>query len=139
MGKKTYEFADLVLTREWEQKLLERETKAGKMRFKICSKCQERKVIFRFNIDKRNKDGRTSICKNCRTKESLAWYYQNRERVLIQVKEYQSTKDRIEYFKNYRTDHLEHLKKEAKKYYRKNRKRIKKRDLLRKERLKNVP
>jgi len=131
MIKKSYEFADLSSIREREAELEEREIKAGKMVFKICSKCGERKSILRFSVDKRNSDGRIRICKACRSRESLAYYYQNQDKMLIQGKEYRDNhkKNRSIYNKRYREDHKEHLKKEAKKYYRKNRKKIKKRNL----------
>jgi len=56
------------------------------MIFKVCLKCGQRKLLLKFNVDKRNKDGRTSVCKACRGEQSLDWYYQNKERILIQIK-----------------------------------------------------
>ena len=105
--------------------------------FKTCPKCGETKSIFKFSLDKRNTYGRIGICKACRSRESLEYYYQNRERILIQVKEYQDEKDRSKYFKDYRRKNEAHLKKQAGNWYKKNRKRIKKRDLERKAKVKN--
>lgn len=131
MIKKYSEFADLFSIKEREAELEEREIRIGEMVFKVCSKCGERKLVLRFSVDKRNSDSRTNICKACRNRESLKYYYQNQSKVLIQNKEYRDNhkKNRSIYNKRYREDHKEHLKKEAKKYYRKNRKKIKKRNL----------
>jgi hypothetical protein len=107
------------------------------MVFKVCSKCGETKFIFKFSLDKRNLDGRTNICKACRSREYLRYYYQNRERILIQVKEYQDKKDRSKYFKDYRREHGARLKKQAGEWYRKNKKAIKKRNLECKAKTKN--
>jgi hypothetical protein len=99
--------------------------------FKVCSKCGEIKSIFKFSIDKRSLDGRIGICKICRSQESLKYYYENRDRILTQSKEYQKTnkRDRSGYFENYQREHKEHLKKIAQKWYKKNKKAIKKRSL----------
>ena len=97
--------------------------------FKTCSKCGETKIIFKFSIDRRNTDGRINICKVCRSKEALTYYYQNRDRLLVKIKEYQEGKDRSKYFQDYKKEHKEHLQKVAHKWYRKNRKRIRKRYL----------
>lgn len=47
--------------------------------FKTCSKCGETKLISEFSIDKRNPDGRTGICKECRNRYYLERYHQNRD------------------------------------------------------------
>jgi len=113
------------------QDLEERKNRIKTICFKTCSRCGETKLIFKFSVDKRNLDGRTKICKACRSRESLKYYYQNQTKILIQDKEYRDNhkKNRSIYNERYREDHKEHLKKEAKKYYRKNRKKIKKRNL----------
>ncbi|MBA7560456.1 hypothetical protein ES695_17915 [Candidatus Atribacteria bacterium 1244-E10-H5-B2] len=99
--------------------------------FKTCSKCGEIKPIFKFSIEKRNTDGRLGICKECRNKESLEYYYQNRELILVKIKEYQkiNKKDRSLYFKDYWRKHKKQLKENAKKWYKSNKKAIKKRNL----------
>jgi hypothetical protein len=64
--------------------------------FKACSKCGKIKPVFKFSVDKRNIDGRTNICKACRSREGLNYYYHNQVKMLIQNREYQETnkKDR---------------------------------------------
>lgn len=101
------------------------------MVFKICPKCGERKLALRFSVDKRNSDGRTNICKACRNRETLKYYYQNQSKILIQGKEYSDNhkKNRSIYNEKYREDHKEQLKKNAKKWYKSNKKAIKKRNL----------
>ncbi|MBA7557937.1 hypothetical protein ES705_50720 [subsurface metagenome] len=134
MIKKSFEFDTLFS--DIEQRLEERKNGIKPIRFKTCSKCKQKKSIFKFSLDKRNINGRTGICKACRSLEYLKYYYQNRERILIQVKEYQDEKDRSKYFKDYRRDHKEQLRKQAGNWYKKNRKRIKKRDFERKAKAK---
>ena len=99
--------------------------------FKTCSKCGETKLIFKFSLDKRNLDGRVSVCKACRSLEYLKYYYHNRGKILIQVREYHKNnkRDRSIYFKNYREKHGEQLKELAKKWYLENKETIKKRNL----------
>lgn len=121
-----YEFTDLSLQRGVEQKLGEREEKELVKVFKVCSRCGERKGLFHFTTDKRNGDGRMGICKICRSRESLKFYYENREELLIKIKEYRDKQDRTKYFADYQKDHKEHLKKVGHRWYMKNRKRIKK-------------
>ena len=101
------------------------------MVFKVCSKCGETKPIFKFSVDKRNLDGRIGVCKICRSREYLKYYYQNRDRILIKIKEYQDNhkKARNIYNEKYREDHKEQLKKNAKKWYMSNKEAIKKRNL----------
>ena len=131
MAKKNYEFADLILIREREKELLEREVKAGKMRFKICSKCGERKILFRFTVDKRSKSGRTGVCKVCQSQESLRRYYEDVDRVRIEGQLYRDChrEERKIYNEKYRLAHKEELKERADKWYTKNKKKIKKRSL----------
>ncbi|MBA7541904.1 hypothetical protein ES705_34220 [subsurface metagenome] len=99
--------------------------------FKTCLKCGEIKLIFKFSLDKRNLDGRTNICKACRSREALKYYYQNQSKILIQGKEYRDNhkKNRSIYNEKYREDHKEQLKKNAKKWYMSNKEAIKKRNL----------
>jgi hypothetical protein len=99
--------------------------------FKVCSKCGEIKPVFKFSIDKRNTDGRTNICKACRSLEGLNYYYHNRVKMLIRNKEYlkANKKKRSIYSKRYREKNKEYLKGLAKKWYKSNKKAIKKRNL----------
>ncbi len=132
MVKKPYEFIDSSSQKERELELEEREEKERSKIFKTCLKCGERKSLLYFAKDKRYRSGRMGICKTCRAKESLRYYYENKEKILIKIKEYQDTRDRSKYFESYKIDHKEHLQKIASKWYKKNRKRIKKRNLERK-------
>lgn len=129
MAKKSFEFATRFS--DIEQDLQEREDQIKPIRFKTCSSCGETKLIFKFSVDKRNTDGRVGVCKVCRNRESLEYYYQNRDKILIRNKEYQDThkRDRRVYFQDYRRENEEHLKKLAGKWYKRNRKKIKKRNL----------
>ncbi len=127
MAKKSFEFDTRYS--DIEQSLEERKSRIKTICFKTCSRCGETKFIFKFSEEKRNTDGRIGICKTCRSRESLEYYYQNKDRILIQIKEYQDKKGRSNYFKDYRREHKEHLKKNAGKWYKKNKKAIKKRNL----------
>jgi len=127
MAKKSFEFDTLFS--DVERELEERENKIKPIRFRVCKKCGEKKPSFKFSIDKRNTDGRIGVCKVCRSRESLEYYYQNRDKILIQNKEYQGKKDRSKYFKDYQRENKEHLKKLAGRWYKSNRKKIKKRNL----------
>ena len=114
-----------------EQELQDRENRIKTICFKTCSKCGETKSIFKFSLDKRNLDGRTNVCKACRSREGLNYYYHNRVKMLIKNREYlQANKEnRSIYSKRYREKHKEQLKRIAKKWYKKNKKAIKKRNL----------
>jgi len=129
MAKKPYEFDTLFS--DIEQELEKRKNRIKAIRFKTCSKCGETKPIYKFPKDKRNTDGRLGICKKCRSQESLKYYYQDRERILIRIKEYQKNnkEDRSKYFQDYRKKNKKHLKKLAGEWYKKNKKAIKKRNL----------
>ncbi len=98
--------------------------------FKTCLKCGEIKLIFKFSLDKRNLDGRTNICKACRSLEGLKYYYHNRVKMLIKNREYlkANKEKRGIYFKNYREKHGEQLKELAKKWYLENKEAIKERN-----------
>jgi ribosomal protein L40E len=125
--KGSYEFVDITLIKELEQRLEVREEKVGKMVFKVCRRCGIRKPILQFTTDKRNTNGRASICKKCRTIESLVYYYENKQKLLIKHKRYRDNHkgDRTKYFQDYQENHKEHLQKVAQKWYKKNRQRIK--------------
>ena len=114
-----------------EKDLQDRENRIKTICFKTCSKCGETKLIFKFSLDKRNLDGRTNICKACRSLESLNYYYHNQVKMLIKNREYlkANKENRSIYSKIYRDRNKERLKGLAKKWYKKNKKRIKKRNL----------
>ena len=113
------------------QDFQDRKSRIKTVCFKVCSKCGETKPIFKFSLEKRNISGRANICKACKILEYLKYYYQNRERILIKCKEYRDTdKGRRDiYYKKYRKDHKIQLKKKAGEWYKKNRKKIKERNL----------
>ncbi|MBA7541133.1 hypothetical protein ES705_33440 [subsurface metagenome] len=129
MAKKSFEFDTRYS--DIEQSLEERKSRIKTICFKTCSKCGETKFIFKFSLDKRNTDGRTNVCKNCRVSEAEKYYYKNKDRILIRNKIYRDNnrRDRSEYFKKYQEENKERLKRLAKKWYKKNRKTIKKRNL----------
>lgn len=99
--------------------------------FKTCSKCGETKLILKFPADRRNLDDHSGICKKCRNREQLKYYYHNRGKILMQNKEYRKTNkgNRSIYFKDYQEEHKEQLKKNARKWYMSNREAIKERNL----------
>ena len=129
MAKKSFEFDTRYS--DVERELEERKSRIKTICFKTCSKCGEIKPVFKFSVDKRNLNDRIGICKECRRRESLKYYYQNRDRILIKIKEYQNNhkKARSIYNKNYREKNKEKLKKNARKWYMSNKKAIKKRNL----------
>lgn len=131
MVKESFEYVDITLLKELEQRLEEREEKVGKMVFRVCPRCKVRKQIYQFTTDRRNTNGRTSICKKCKIIEYLKYYYANRENVLLTNKRYRDDHkgQRTIYFKDYQKDHKEHLQKIAAIWYKKNKVAIKKRNL----------
>ncbi|MQY75139.1 MAG: hypothetical protein GH148_06395 [Clostridia bacterium] len=68
MAKKSFEFDTRYS--DVEQELEERKSHITPILFRVCSKCGETKLIFKFSKDKRNTDDRVGICKECRSKES---------------------------------------------------------------------
>ena len=129
MAKKSFEFDTRYS--DVEQDLQDRENRIKTICFKVCSKCGETKLIFKFSLDKRNLDGRTNICKACRSREGLNYYYHNRVKMLIKNREYlkANKENRRIYSKNYREKHKEYLKELASKWYLENKEAIKKRNL----------
>ena len=94
--------------------------------FKTCSKCGETKLISRFTTDRRNLDGHSGICKECRKRYYLERYHQNRDKILRQNKKYRDAhqRERRIYFRNYQEEHKELFKDFAREYYLKNRETI---------------
>jgi len=129
MAKKSFEFDTRYS--DIEQSLEERKIRIKTICFKTCSKCGETKPVFKFSLDKRNLDGRTNVCKACRSREGLKYYYHNRGKMLMQNREYlkANKENRSIYSKRYREKNKEYLKELAKKWYKKNKKAIKKRNL----------
>jgi len=122
----------ILIAYDFKSQLLEdRKQKIIKIRFKTCKKCGETKPGFKFKVEKRNKDGRSGTCKACNSQKYLKYYYQNRDKILKKIEEYQDNhkNERSIYQKHYRERYREHLKKQAKKWYKKNRKAIKERNL----------
>lgn len=124
MVRRSFEFEDFRFS-ELVKRLEDREEKELTKVFKVCPRCGERKPLFYFSKDKRNTNGKGSICRVCRSKESLKYYYENRDKLLTKIKEYQDGKDRKKYFQDYKIKHKEYLKKMSHRWYMKNRKRIK--------------
>ncbi|TFB08823.1 hypothetical protein E3V08_02490 [Candidatus Atribacteria bacterium MT.SAG.1] len=129
MVKRPYEFEPNYFS-DLERDLKDRKNKI-KRYHKICLKCGQLKMLFKFSTDKRSRDGRLGVCKECKSIESLKYYYDHKEEILIRVEEYRRTHeiDRSVYFENYRKLNKKHLKKIAKLWYKKNKKAIKERSL----------
>jgi len=79
--KRSFEFSTRFS--DTEQKLEEREEKEADRRFKICSRCGERKPAYQFSRDKRNTllGGRTNVCKACRIIEYMNYYRKNKSEI----------------------------------------------------------
>lgn len=45
--------------------------------YKECNKCLDDKTYQQFRVDKRRKDGRESICRECRSKAVRKWRAEN--------------------------------------------------------------
>jgi hypothetical protein len=130
LGKESYEFVDLSLKKKIEKELKDRESKIHKY-YKICLRCGQLKMLYEFSREKRNTDGKLGVCKDCKSREALKYYYENREKILVKVKKYQENhkRDRSTYFENYQRNNKERLKKIASAWYKENKKEIKKRNL----------
>ncbi|GAI63463.1 unnamed protein product, partial [marine sediment metagenome] len=112
------------------QKLEDRKSKITRC-FKTCLRCRERKPIYQFSKDKRNTNGRTSVCKKCRIIEYLKYYQENRDRILIVHKKYRDDHERFraKYYQDYQEKNREKLSKLASEWYQANKEAIKKRNL----------
>lgn len=128
--KRPYEFIDLPLKKKIEKDLEDRESKIRKY-YKICFRCGQLKMLYEFSREKRNTDGKLGVCKTCKSREALKYYYENREAILVRIKKYQkdNPRDRSSYFENYRKLNKKRLEKIAKAWYKENKKAIKKRNL----------
>ena len=138
MSKGSFEYVDITLLKQLEQRLEGREGKEESKIFKTCPRCKVRKPLLQFTTDKRNTNGRTNVCKVCKVIEYLKYYYGDRERILTVNKKYRDDHrgERTKYFQDYQENHKEHLQKVGKAWYKKNRQRIKKKRLKLKVNLK---
>ena len=129
MAKKPYEF-DTRFS-DVEQDLQARKNRVKPISFKVCSRCGETKLLFKFATERRNSDGKMAICKSCRIIEARLYYYENRERILARYKIYRAThlRERKTYFRIYQEKNREKLSKLASEWYQKNKEAIKKRNL----------
>ena len=127
MVKRSFEYVDITLLKQLEQRLEGREGKEESKVFRICRRCKVRKPLLQFSTDRRNTNGKTSICKKCQIVEYLKYYYANREKVLLTNKRYRDNHrgERTVYFQSYQESHKEHLKVVGQKWYKKNKTRIK--------------
>jgi len=68
---------------------------------KTCNKCGETKPLSEFHKDKHRKDGHTSSCGRCCTKQSSAWYRKNPlvKRNASLIKQYGITLEQFEKMK----------------------------------------
>lgn len=58
---------------------------------KRCKKCEEEKDLTNFSIDKKSRDGRTSLCKVCAAEKTRAWVVANKEKKLAADAVYRAT------------------------------------------------
>lgn len=114
-----------------EQKLEEREEKESNRRFKICPRCGKRKPTCQFSVDKRSRDKHASVCKICKIEEYLKYYDEHKSEILARDKKYRETHEgyRSKYHKDYQEKHKKELKEKAQNWYKKNKERIKVRNL----------
>lgn len=57
---------------------------------KKCNKCLLEKTLDNFFKDKNSIDGHYSICKECKTKRTLAWRAKNKDTYNRKMREYQA-------------------------------------------------
>lgn len=94
---------------------------------KYCNKCGNWKDTIDFFRDKSKKDGKSTICKECRKNTNKIYYEKNKEYVLYKTRSnwkryYKENKEYIleknkKYFENNPTKRCEIIKKSNKKYY----------------------
>lgn len=60
----------------------------GEITTKQCTKCGEVKCLADFFADKRRRDGKRSVCKNCSAVSNRNYYSDNKERVKASVRSY---------------------------------------------------
>lgn len=62
------------------------------MKTKICTNCGYEKSAKDFYKDKRNKDGLTSWCKECKAVYQSIYYQENKEKILERNRKYYQKK-----------------------------------------------
>ena len=55
---------------------------------KQCSKCKEQKCLTMFWADKSKKDGKHTVCKECKKAYRAQWYQENKEAVATRMAQY---------------------------------------------------
>jgi hypothetical protein len=58
------------------------------METKICTKCNEEKMVCYFGFHKRSKDGKRGSCKECESKKIKEWRQNNPEKLKLQKQRY---------------------------------------------------
>jgi hypothetical protein len=80
---------------------------------KVCTQCNIAKEFSFFHKDKQKSDGLTSFCKECRKLNAAGYYQNNKEKVLLQSKQWRTeNKERYvestrQYNKKYRLETCE--------------------------------
>jgi hypothetical protein len=73
---------------------------------KKCSRCKHTLPLGLFGNNKRSKDGKSSMCKECTTEYSRDWHHKNAEQVNSKRRESETKK---EYDKNYFQEHKDEI------------------------------
>jgi len=105
---------------------------------KVCKKCNVEKELTEFTKDSKSKDKLRNNCRECRKKDSLIYYHENKQWLKIKSKEWEEkNKDVLkqkkkiyrennkEYAKKYRLNNKDKAKEYAKEYYKNNKDRKK--------------
>lgn len=61
---------------------------------KFCTKCKIQKSVSEFHKDRKNSDGLSSECKECKRKYRISPFYVEREKQLERTPEYRARRDR---------------------------------------------
>jgi hypothetical protein len=111
---------------------------------KQCTKCGEVKALVDFAMDKSNRCGARSACRNCEKERVSRYYADNKEKEKERVSRYyadnkkkvkeraslyraENAGKRKEYQSRYRADNRENLKERASRYYAENKEKLKER------------
>ncbi len=86
---------------------------------KTCTRCNNEKVLSHFCKDKRRKDGRTGICKECQRIEDRK--YRTKNASILKTYRLQYRKDNPDYFNNWYQDNKDEFNKKNNKKRRDNR------------------
>lgn len=68
---------------------------------KKCNKCNEEKNLLDFDSDRTKKDGKSTICKTCRSANNLEWRKENKEHISRRHKEWRVKS--VEHLAEYRS------------------------------------